>query len=110
VGIKSSGALLMSGESMLRYGYLVIGGGVTSNSPGALDPILMAADDGDPNPPGFRSGRGIVRIEGFGTVYNNDPWINPYPGYVFPEDNKRSLTTGFDAYVGLTGNGTLSIN
>lgn len=101
IGIRSSGAVLMSGESMLRYGNLVIGGSQDG---------IPAADAGDPNPPGFRSGRGILRIEGFGTVYNNDPWINPYPGYVFPQDNSRSLTTGFDAYVGLTGNGTLSIN
>lgn len=101
VGITSSGALLLSGESFLRYEHLVIGG---------TEDDISLADDGNSMLGGARSGRGIVRIEGFGTVYNNDPWINPYPGYVFPEDNKRPLTEGFDAYVGLTGNGTLSIN
>ncbi|MEX2171177.1 MAG: dockerin type I domain-containing protein [Pirellulales bacterium] len=101
VGIVSSGSLLLSGESQLRYGYLVIGGDTVD---------LGAADAGDPDLAGSRSGRGIVRIEGFGTVFNNDPWIQPYLPFVTIADDNRSSSIGYDIYVGLSGNGTLSIN
>lgn len=102
VGIVSSGSLLLSGESQLRYTYLVIGGDIDD---------LAAADAGDPDLTGARSGRGIVRIEGFGTVYNNDPFIQPYAPFVTVADDNRSPTNGgYDIYVGLSGNGTLSIN
>ena len=102
VGILSSGSLLLSGESQLRYRYLVIGGDTVD---------LGAADAGDPDLDGARSGRGIVRIEGFGTVYNNDPFIQPYAPFVTVADDTRSPDAGgYDIYVGLSGNGTLSIN
>lgn len=101
VGITSSGSLLLSGESELRYGYLVIGGDTVD---------LAAADAGNPDLAGSRSGHGIVRIEGFGTVYNNDPFIQPFAPFVTVADDNRSTSAGYDIYVGLSGNGILSIN
>src|SRR5262249_4931404 len=61
VGQTSYGVLLISGESALRDGNLIIGD---------------MGHVGGPSGP-IRQGTGVVRITGFGSVYNNDPAIIP---------------------------------
>jgi T5SS/PEP-CTERM-associated repeat protein len=101
VGKTNSGTLLISGESALRDQDLVIGGDPTSQS-GTTQ----------------RAGSGVVRITGFGSLYNNDPNILPaelidpntgQPIGGFQSQTPRLKTTGFDVLVGYTGNGTLEI-
>src|SRR5436305_6026874 len=97
VGRTSSGSLLISGESALRDQDLVIGDTGTLNGQ-------------------TRVGPGVVRITGFGSLYNNDPNILPAEvqaaiaaGLNFHSVNPRSTTTGYDVLVGSLGNGTLEI-
>ncbi|MCI0491971.1 MAG: hypothetical protein L0Z07_03425 [Planctomycetes bacterium] len=92
VGQTSIGQVLISGESALRFNTLVIGdsgvvGGVT------------------------RFGTGIVRVTGFGSLFNNDPTILPtnLPAN-FSSKNPRPLDLGFDLYVGGKGNGTFDLS
>ncbi|HVT30664.1 MAG TPA: dockerin type I domain-containing protein, partial [Lacipirellulaceae bacterium] len=94
VGTTSYGSLLISGESALRDENLYIGGQGTINGT-------------------TRFGTGIVRITGFGSLYNNDPNILPaevqnIPGG-FSSQTPRPTDQGFDMYVGQFGNGTLEI-
>ena len=93
VGRSSFGTLLISGESALRDEDLFIG-----------DQFLVGSQ--------MRKGTGVVRITGFGSLYNNDPNILPsevanVPG--FASQTPRSKTEGFDVYVGRFGTGTLEI-
>jgi hypothetical protein len=96
VGKTSSGTLLISGESALRDQNLIIG-----------DKALLGSVT--------RLGSGVVRITGFGSLYNNDPLILPaeVQGVAgFKSQNPRSATgngTGFDVFVGRWGTGTLEI-
>ncbi len=66
----------------------------------------------------LKSGSGVVRIEGFGGLYNNDPAILPYLGVdpdtatspsVAPRDAEPGADMGFDLYVGRAGNGVLQL-
>lgn len=99
VGQTSFGVLLISGESALRDGNLIIGD--SGQVGGASGPV--------------RQGTGVVRITGFGSLYNNDPAIIP-PGLptnfssVAPRTAEAGAATGFDVYVGKTGTGTLEIS
>jgi hypothetical protein len=97
VGQKSFGVLLISGESELRFMDLIIG------------------DEGELPNGQLRKGTGVVRITGFGSLYNNDPDIIP-PGLpvgfmsVNPRMNEPGYGDGFDLYVGRAGTGTLEIS
>jgi T5SS/PEP-CTERM-associated repeat protein len=92
VGKSASGTLLISGESALRDQDLIIG------DQGMRGGIM-------------RVGTGVVRITGFGSLYNNDPNIIPpgLPGN-FASQTPRPLDVGFDLYVGRAGTGTLEIS
>ena len=102
VGQTSSGTLLISGESALRDMNLVIG-----------DSGLLGGQT--------RYGTGIVRITGFGSLFNNNPLIIPagLPSN-FSSVNPRTTAgamdglddfeDGFDVYVGRAGIGTLEIS
>jgi hypothetical protein len=94
VGITSSGTLLISGESALRDLHLFIG-----------DKGMVGSQE--------RLGTGVVRITGFGSLYNNDPSILPAEVANianFSSQSPRPTNVGFDAYVGRYGTGTLEIS
>lgn len=62
----------------------------------------------------LQRGTGVVRIEGFGSLYNNNPFILPYLGgdpdtAVSPSVVPRPDTVGYDLFVGRFGNGTLQL-
>ena len=64
----------------------------------------------------IKRGSGVVRIEGFGSLYNNDPTIIPYLGPTQDPDNPTSPSEvprpdgiGFDLFVGRFGNGVLQL-
>ena len=62
----------------------------------------------------FSRGTGIVRIEGFGSLYNNNPLILPYLGgdpdnQTSPSVNPRPASVGYDLLVGRYGNGVLQL-
>jgi len=64
--------------------------------------------------PGFQRGTGVVRIEGFGSLYNNNPFILPYLGgdpdtQTSPSVNPRPDNIGYDLFVGRNGSGTLQL-
>ena len=92
VGQTSFGVVLVSGESALRDLDLIIG------DIGTLPNGQM------------RRGTGVVRITGFGSVFNNDPNIFPLGLTSSPSPNPRPLDVGFDVYVGRGGTGTLEIS
>ena len=101
VGITSSGALLISDEAALRDQDLIIGSSGTVGSGQAAQ---------------TRFGTGVVRVTGFGSVYNNDPLILSADvqgaidaGLTFHSVNPRPDDIGFDLVVGYTGTGTLEI-
>ena len=85
------GTLLISGESALRDGHLTIG---------ASGCGLAALS--------YALGTGVVRITGFGSLYNNDPTILP-PGLPpnFSSKTPRPLDEGYDLIIGSTGTMTL---
>jgi hypothetical protein len=98
VGRSAFGALLISGESALRDQTLTIGGSG------------QRIVNGSPTGP-VRPGTGVVRITGFGSLYNSDPTIVP-PGLPnnFGSKTPRSLTgadgEGNDLYIGRAGTAT----
>lgn len=98
VGQTSYGIVLLNGGSQVRYEDLVLGG-----SAGGRD--FEFGDD----VPGSPTGHGIFRIEGFGTVYNNNPNIIPPNLQGLVDPTPRPTGSGFDVYVGLTGSGTLQV-
>lgn len=115
VGQTSYGIVLINGGTQLRYQDLVLGGSIGPSNPG--DPNLGF----DEEISGPTTGHGIFRIEGFGTLFNNNPGIIP-PGYedvVDPTprpglgggtpDDPDAPIDGYDVYVGLTGSGTLQV-
>lgn len=62
----------------------------------------------------FLRGSGVVRIEGFGSLYNNNPLILPYLGgdpdnQTSPSVVPRPTTVGYDLFVGRFGNGVLQL-
>ena len=96
VGRSSSGEMIVNG-SVLRDQNLIIGDQATINGV-------------------IKRGSGVVRIEGFGSTYNNDPSIIPYLGPSQDPDNPVSPSVvprpddvGFDLYVGRFGNGVLQL-
>ena len=95
VGKTSFGVLLISGESSLRDQTLTIGGS------GMLNGVT-------------RLGTGVVRITGFGSLYNNDPNIYPAPLPNIPggfsSQTPRPADVGYDLYVGKAGTGTFEIS
>jgi hypothetical protein len=105
VGQSSFGTLLITAETSLRYMNLVIGDiGETAGGQG-----------GD-----MKTGTGVVRINGFGALYNNDFNILPAGlpmGFMsaVPRASEGSMDgldgaeEGFDLYVGRAGTGTLEI-
>ncbi len=91
VGQKSLGAVLIQAGTQLRSETLIIGDSVTK------DQVTSR-------------GTGIVRITGFGSLYNNDPTILPFETPTFENFGTIRLgTTGYDLYVGRNGDGTLEI-
>lgn len=153
VGQTDAAQLLINGGSILRYGHLIIGGfggdggersadGLTDDdaaTPGIQDDnigtqnVLVGYLNGDLQflPTAADSptnGSGTVLIQGFGSVYNNDPnviqarfrQLGSSPAatlFPVPADDVRGTLgnavgahRGFDAYVGLSGNGTLAIS
>jgi hypothetical protein len=103
VGPSHFGQLLISGNTQLRQGTLIIGG-IVLNSNGGDTAQGFTAD------PLHTHGTGFVRITDPGSLYNNDPSILPFglpasfSTYRTPDQN------GFDLYVGRTGAGTLQID
>ncbi len=102
VGDTSYGLLVVDQASALRYENLVIGG--------------SAEDIGEEGEfEGSTTGAGIVRIDGFGSLINNDPdIISPslLATGVTSEleiDSSPRTGTGMDVYVGLTGSGQLEV-
>lgn len=99
VGVSSFGSLLISGESSLRDQNLIIGDITTVGNT-------------------TRYGTGVVRITGYGSLYNNDPTILPAQaeqaiadGLDFHSVVPRATDVGFDLYVGRNGGtGTLEIS
>ena len=91
VGETAFGTLLISGESALRDGHLTIGASGLRTG-GTF----------------IRAGTGVVRITGFGSLYNNDPTIIP-PGLPpnFSSKTPRPLDEGYDLIIGSTGTVTL---
>jgi T5SS/PEP-CTERM-associated repeat protein len=96
VGRTSSGQLLLN-SAQLRDQNLIIGDQGTINSQ-------------------VRRGTGVVRIEGLGALYNNDPTIIPYLGPtqdpdnpVSPSQTPRPIDVGYDLYVGRFGTGVLEL-
>jgi hypothetical protein len=100
VGRASYGELLVS-ESQLRDMDLIIG-----------DQAMVGGI--------LTRGTGVVRIDGFGGLYNNDPSILPYLGpgsdpdnptspSVAPREMEAGADMGFDLYVGRSGTGDLYI-
>jgi T5SS/PEP-CTERM-associated repeat protein len=94
VGRTSSGEMIIN-QSQLRDQNLIIGDEGTVGST-------------------IKRGSGVVRIEGFGSLYNNDPTILPYLGPNVPPDTSPSTTprlddVGFDLYVGRFGSGVLQL-
>lgn len=100
VGDTFYGTLLINGGSQVRYQHLVIGGSEANvNFTGLSD--------------AQGTGAGIVRLEGFGTLFNNNPAIVP-PAYAALDGGAKDQTIrptdgGFDVYVGLSGSGTLQV-
>lgn len=91
VGETSFGAVQIDGGSEIRSENLIIG---ASGERGGFT----------------RFGTGVMRITGFGSLYNNDPTILPY-GLVFEEFGTiRDVEAGYDLFVGDEGNGTLEIS
>ncbi len=96
VGRSSSGQLILSGPfSVLNDEDLTIGdmGPLQGGGSGNL----------------FR-GTGVVRIEGNGALYSNNPLILPYPLTTSPSVDPRPTDVGFDAYVGRSGTGSLYVS
>ena len=98
VGESAFGVVLISGGSALRFNHLIIG------------------DEGERVPGGLIfKGTGVMRINGFGSLYNNNPEILP-PGLpigfrsLMPRDQHSDYADGFDLYVGRAGAGTLEIS
>lgn len=96
VGKSASGTVLISGESALRDQNLIIG------DQGLRGGIM-------------RFGTGIVRITGFGSLYNSDPSIIPpgLPSNFASQTPRNPLGAdgkGNDLYVGRAGTGTLEIS
>lgn len=94
VGLTSFGELIIN-QSQLRDMDLVIGD---------------QAQVGN----AFQRGTGIVRIEGFGSLYNNNPLILPYLGgdpfnQTSPSVVPRPTGVGYDLFVGRNGNGVLQL-
>ncbi len=127
VGNTSRGQLSLNGGSTLRYHTLMIGGQLlpfpgypsatqTTNGQPIDDPATRSLLEAEPI-----TGYGTVRVEGFGTVFNNDPAIvaeiyrvalsisgqdpdNP------PDITPRDKDVGHDVFVGFTGRGELLVN
>ncbi|HEY3392477.1 MAG TPA: dockerin type I domain-containing protein [Lacipirellulaceae bacterium] len=98
VGRRAFGVLLISGDSELRFMNLIIGDEEEVPSTGLV-----------------RKGTGVVRITGFGSLFNNDPdvFIPGLPSNfssVNPRINEAGYNDGFDLYVGRFGTGTLDIS
>jgi hypothetical protein len=128
VGRTGNGTLVLNGESALRYHTVMIGGYI---APYPGYPTVPQSTNGAPiNDPATRSllttepitGRGIVRVEGFGTVLNNDPLLVPEIYLIAqgqdqvntnkptPDVTPRDLEEGHDMFVGFTGRGELNVN
>lgn len=144
VGRTSAGTLLLNGESALRYHTLMIGGyiepydgypgpqGMTNGEPIPNNAIAQRTLLQPNNVLAPITGRGVVRVEGPGTVFNNDPAIipeiyvvalaanldddgnpNPRPtimNQVDPTPRDAAGVDGHDVFVGYTGRGELNIN
>lgn len=91
VGETSYGAVQIDGGSAIRSENLVIGA------------------SGDRNGT-TRFGTGVMRITGFGSLYNNDPTILPYNLDFDTFGTQRMSEEGYDLFVGADGNGTLEIS
>ncbi len=103
VGTSGYGLLVIDQASTVRYEQLVIGGD-TADADADADEFL-----------GPETGIGIVRIDGFGSLFNNAPEIIPAQllaaGATTEADIDSSprMGTGNDVYVGLTGSGLLQL-
>jgi T5SS/PEP-CTERM-associated repeat protein len=96
VGRTSSGEMIIN-QSQLRDLDLVIG-----------DQGMVGGT--------VKNGTGVVRIEGFGSLYNNNPFFLPYvgvdPDTLTPDmvsDTPRPDGVGFDMFIGRFGNGVLQL-
>jgi T5SS/PEP-CTERM-associated repeat protein len=89
VGRTASGQLLLNG-AQLNDQNLILG------DQGVVGSIL-------------RRGTGVMRIEGFGALYNNDPTILPVPLIASPSVAPRVATIGYDMWVGRSGTGVLEL-
>jgi hypothetical protein len=95
VGRTSFGVVLIDGESAIRSENLVIGDEGIING-GSSQPV---------------KGTGVVRITGFGSLYNNNPFLLPFDDPPFSEFSTiRVFADGYDLYVGRNGTGTLEIS
>jgi hypothetical protein len=78
---------------------------------------LVIGDQGTATP--LQRGTGVVRIEGFGSLYNNNPLLQPFvsDGSTTNVDAPIKISAverpvnpqGYDMYVGRFGNGTLQL-
>jgi hypothetical protein len=81
------------------------------------DMDLVIGDQGTASP--FQRGTGVVRIEGFGSLYNNNPLLQPFVGDGTTNNADAPIKIsaverpvnpqGYDMYVGRLGNGTLQL-
>lgn len=126
IGINSFGEVRVLGGADLRYEHLILGGDEEDLDPAQegpyTDPIQLE---------GRNTGFGVLRIEQFGSSFNNHPrvvpseYVNPdgsspeNPRFPVPDeitvdgvtvDTSRERGEGFDAIIGLTGRGELYLN
>lgn len=109
VGRTENGTLIINGGSDLRYQDLIIGG---------YDPGAASTEGGPPSPGSFSRGSGTVRIEGGGSLYNNN--YNLLPPSIGPDNpfgivwgtatRAANDTDGFDLYVGRQFDGLLRLS
>ncbi|TWT32305.1 hypothetical protein KOR34_40670 [Posidoniimonas corsicana] len=121
IGEGAFGSVRLSQAGFLNFQHIVLGG-----SENEVDPSSPRVGPGDGviengiDPLSPVSGYGVLRIEDFQTFYNNHPKVIPsqYQDIydtnnpeqtLFPTENTRPDSVGFDAYIGLTGSGELYI-
>jgi T5SS/PEP-CTERM-associated repeat protein len=94
IGETTYGLVRITAGTELRYQDLVLGGSEQTGSMGG-------------GITGSTTGTGIFILEGFGTLFNNDPNSVPLGA---PEDPTPRQGNNFNTYVGATGSGSLQVS
>ncbi len=94
IGETSYGYVLVTQGSQLRYQDLILGG---SEQTGSMGTVIT----------GSETGVGIFVLQGIGTLFNND--VNTVPQFI-PDDMTPRGTDNYNAFIGLTGSGSLEVS